>query len=119
MNLFLSAVGVIIFLLVILSAFNYGRQLEADFCKRAEEFAKAAVAEYHSHLISSYYAAESQRRWMMQCPTPQLPAIPDHEQSRRRRSEAYNPADNPEFAARFQSNGQATMLYNNREGRIS
>lgn len=119
MNLFLSAVGVIIFLLVILFAFNYGRQLEADFCKRAEEFAKAAVAEYHGHLVSSYYAAESQRRWMMQCPAQQLPTMPEPEHGRRRRTESYNPADDPEFVERFQSNGQATIYYKNSEGRPS
>lgn len=119
MNLFLSAVGITAFLLAIFASFNYGRQLEADAYRRAEKFAKSAITEYHDHLVSSYYASDSQRRWMMQCPAPQLPTMPEPEHGRRRRTESYNPADDPEFVERFHSNGQATIYYKNSEGRPS
>lgn len=107
MDIFLTAIGVAIFLLVILSAFSYGRHVESAFHTQSVEFAKACVQEYQNYVNHTYYSAESYRRWASSCQVPDVPQMQPLVYERNRHVEL--PGDNSEFVSRFQTTGQATM----------
>lgn len=116
MDIFLTAIGVAIFLLVILSAFNYGRHVESAFRTQSVEFAKACVQEYQNYVNHTYYSAESYRRWASSCQVPNVPQMQPLVYERNSHVEL--PGDNSEFVSRFQTTGQATMyLGSERNGR--
>ena len=116
MDIFLTAVGVAIFLLVILFAFNYGRHVESAFRTQSVEFAKACVQEYQNYVNHTYYSAESYRRWASSCQVPNVPQMQPLVYERNSHVEL--PGDNSEFVSRFQTTGQATMyLGSERNGR--
>lgn len=110
MNIFLTAVGVTILLLVTYGAFSYGRQLEAEFRDRASAYAASCVQEYQNHVTMMYYATEPRQKWMASMYPPSVPSMPAQERQRRQ------PGDDPEFATRIHANGQATIMlgYNER-----
>lgn len=108
MDVFLTATGVAVFLLIILSAFNYGRRVESEFRTQAVEFAKACVQEYQNHVNNTYYSSESYRRWSALQQVPEIPSIQPKLYERSRRTEL--PGDNAEFVSRYQTSGQATVF---------
>lgn len=115
MQVFLVTVGIMILLLIIYAAFNFGRQIESDTQARADAFAKACITEYQNHITNTYYVSESQRRWMSSMTVPQFPSVPSINHDRNRRVTQYVPSEDPAFVQNYRENGQATVWLNGGE----